>query len=166
MNTLCYSKALKLNQEGMAKTTAGTMINLVASDTLLFERCWFVACIVPALCMAGVTIYLMYSLAGEAVLVALAVFAFAMVGTTVVAAVIGRLRMKVGIADGIRLSVWEELLTSIQVIKMYCWEATFLKKLVDARKSSEDTYKQIASYMSVYVLFFNYRQALLTNYDS
>ena len=61
----------------------------------------------------------------------------------------GSLRSKTGQAADKRLTILEEMVSAIQVVKMYCWEKFFVAKLVDARREEINYYKTQAIFQGM-----------------
>ena len=87
--------------------------------------------------------------AGWPAAIGLFIYVILIVAVMVLTVKNGALRTKTGKeADG-RLSVLEELLKTMLVVKMYCWEYLFLKRLVDRRKAEVEFYKLQARLLAI-----------------
>ena len=78
-------------------------------------------------------------------------FVYCLIVSAIVVLIVksGALRTKTGQEADKRLSVLEELLSAMQIVKMYCWESLFLQRLVDRRKTEVALYKLQARLLAV-----------------
>ena len=81
-----------------------------------------------------VGVWLIHNRVGNAAFAALGTLFFLMLATSLNGFFVGKARQKIaGYADR-RIKTLEETINSILVVKMYCWESFFLKKIIDSRK--------------------------------
>ncbi|CAH2068608.1 unnamed protein product, partial [Iphiclides podalirius] len=136
--SLLFRKILKLNRAGLDKTEPGQVINLMSNDVNRFDMAalflhyiWVMPIVVP------VVSYLVWQHVGVATLAALAVI---FLQTILVQAYLsnlqGRFRGKIAKRTDERVKVMSELVSGVQVIKMYAWEKPF-EKLVDKLRRLE-----------------------------
>ncbi|KAI5634784.1 ABC transporter transmembrane region domain-containing protein [Phthorimaea operculella] len=134
--SLIYRKILKLNRAGSNKTAPGQVINLMSNDVNRFDMAslflnyiWVMPLCVP------VVSYLVWNHIGWATLAALGVI---LIQTVVVQAYLSRrqgiLRGKIAKRTDERVKVMSELVSGVQVIKMYAWEKPFEKLVHQLRK--------------------------------
>ncbi|XP_018579794.1 probable multidrug resistance-associated protein lethal(2)03659 isoform X2 [Anoplophora glabripennis] len=146
--SLVYRKLLKLSQASLGQTAAGQLVNLLSNDVQRFDQAsiylhyiW----LMPLQCAAG--FYVMYRSVGVA--------AFAGMTAMVLEAIPlqgylsnlqGKLRFKIAQRTDHRVKLMSEIVSGIQVIKMYAWEKSFEKVVELARKVEVDVIK-VASYL-------------------
>ncbi|KAG6458672.1 hypothetical protein O3G_MSEX010994 [Manduca sexta] len=136
--SLLYRKVLKLNRTGLNKTETGQVINLMSNDVSRFDLValflnylWVMPIVVP------VVSYLVWQHVQWAIFAALGVI---FLQTVLVQAYLsnlqGVLRGKIAKRTDERVKVMSELISGVQVIKMYAWEKPF-EKLVDKLRKLE-----------------------------
>ncbi|XP_072936017.1 ATP-binding cassette subfamily C member 4-like [Epargyreus clarus] len=136
--SLLYRKILRLNRTGLSKTEPGQVINLMSNDVQRFDLAplflhylWVMPIVVP------VVSYMVWQHIAYATLAALAVI---FIQTVVIQAYLskrqGVLRGKIAKRTDERVKVMSELVSGVQVIKMYAWEKPF-EKLVDKLRKYE-----------------------------
>ncbi|KAK9889087.1 hypothetical protein WA026_004359 [Henosepilachna vigintioctopunctata] len=139
-STLIYRKSLRLNRTSLSKTTVGQIINLLSNDVsrfdegfVLFHFIW----IAPIQTCFGV--YLIYREIQVAAFFGIA-FLLAFIPLQIwVGNRTSTLRLQTAIRTDERVRLMNEILTGIQVIKMYCWEKPFAKLIQHARKREMKT---------------------------
>ncbi|KAL3283208.1 hypothetical protein HHI36_006357 [Cryptolaemus montrouzieri] len=134
-STLLYRKALRLSRTSLSKTTVGQIINLLSNDVskfdegfLLFHFIW----IAPMQTCFG--LYLIYREIQVSAFFGMA-FLLAFIPLQVwVGKRTSTLRLRTATRTDERVRMMNEIITGIQVIKMYCWEKPFTKLIELARK--------------------------------
>ncbi|CAH1104964.1 unnamed protein product [Psylliodes chrysocephalus] len=133
---LIYRKALKLSKTALGDTASGKIVNLLSNDvsrfdlvSLFLHQMWL------GPCSAIIIMVLLYRDAGYAGIVGiLAVFI-----TVFLQAYTGKLsakyRRQTAMRTDERVRLMDEILSGIQVIKMYAWEIPFQKIIKLARKA-------------------------------
>lgn len=154
---LVYRKALKLSHKALGQTNVGQMVNLLSNDVNRFDvylNC--VPYILVAPLQAIVCIGYMYFynfgwpvFAGAAPLLLFIPFQLFM------ANLFSKVRNRAAIIADERIRLMNELIPSMRVIKMYCWEKPFAKLVESIRRREVALLKIIALLRSVdYVLAF------------
>ncbi|KAJ8931068.1 hypothetical protein NQ314_016097, partial [Rhamnusium bicolor] len=146
--SLVYRKLLKLSQTSLGQTAAGQLVNFLSNDVQRFDQAsiflhyiW----IMPIQCVTG--FYVMYRSVGIAALagmIAMALEAIPLQGY--LSKLQGKLRFKIAQRTDHRVKLMSEIVSGIQVIKMYAWEKSFEKVVELARKMEIDVIKT-ASYI-------------------
>ena len=95
------------------------------------------------------SIVVLIYIAGWSAVIGLVVYCIMVFVVLGLMAKMGALRTKTGQEADERLSVLEELLSAMQVVKMYCWEYLFLKRLVDRRKAEVALYRLQARLLAI-----------------
>jgi hypothetical protein len=125
-SSLIYRKTLRLSRTALAATTVGHVVNLLSNDVNKFDQGFVLAnfaWIAPI--QAAVGTYLLYNEIGVC-----AIFGMALLLSFIpLQAWFGKkcssLRMKIAVKTDKRVRLMNELISGIQVIKMYCWEKPF-----------------------------------------
>ncbi|KAL4705012.1 hypothetical protein ACJJTC_009800 [Scirpophaga incertulas] len=139
--SIMYRKILKLDRIGMGKTETGQVINIMSNDVnrfdlvaLFLNYIWVMPIVVP------VVSYLVWQHVQYATFAALAVIFLQVVLVQVYLSNLqGVLRGKIARRTDERVKVMSELVSGVQVIKMYAWEKPF-EKLVDRLRKLEVKY--------------------------
>ncbi|CAG9783009.1 unnamed protein product [Diatraea saccharalis] len=134
--SLIYRKILKLDRIGMSKTETGQVINLMSNDVNRFDMValflnylWVMPIVVP------VVSYLIWQHVTYAVFAALLVIFVQVVLVQVYLSNLqGKFRGKIAKRTDERVRVMSELVSGVQVIKMYAWEKPFEKIVDNLRK--------------------------------
>ena len=133
--TLLYKKSLRLNSSSEKKTSVGKVVNIVSNDLSRIDRT------VKLLALAtqfpiffAFTIYQVHQRMGLAVLatvIGVIAFFLLMIWQAVK---IGQIRTKIAPSTDNRCKGTEELVGAMNIVKMYCWESSFLEKIIKNRK--------------------------------
>nr|CAH7760502.1 unnamed protein product [Callosobruchus chinensis] len=144
---LIYRKALKLNKAALGEVTIGQMINLLANDVSRFESCLqelhdlWVGPLETLIVMYLTYYYMGYSaLAGPLFLLCFVPFQLYL------GKLISKFRLRIALRTDHRVRLMNEVITGIQVIKTYTWEAAF-SKAVDLARGKETKSIRSASYI-------------------
>ncbi|CAH1159391.1 unnamed protein product [Phaedon cochleariae] len=146
--SLIYRKILKLSQCSIGQTASGQVVNLMSNDVQRFDTAslylhyiW----VIPI--MYASAFYIMYNIIGVAALVPM----LAMIIQSVplqgyLSRVQGVLRFKIALRTDHRVKLMSEIVSGIQVIKMYGWEKPF-EKLVELSRKLEIKFISKTSYI-------------------
>nr|XP_023023834.1 probable multidrug resistance-associated protein lethal(2)03659 isoform X1 [Leptinotarsa decemlineata]XP_023023843.1 probable multidrug resistance-associated protein lethal(2)03659 isoform X1 [Leptinotarsa decemlineata] len=137
--SLIYRKSLKLSKTALAETTVGQMVNLLSNDVGRFD---FAAQHIHNLWIAPletvVVMYLLYIYVGPTGLVG-TIFLLSFIPFQMyMAKLTSKLRLKTAIRTDERVRLMNEIISGIQVIKMYTWEKPFAKLVDIVRKREID----------------------------
>ncbi|XP_026764574.2 ATP-binding cassette sub-family C member 4-like [Galleria mellonella] len=134
--SLVYRKILKLNHTGINKTGPGHVINLMSNDVNRFDiAVIYLHFVWIAPIVASFVSYLVWKLVSWATLSGLAVMLLQSVVIQVYLSKLqGSLRGKIARRTDERVKVMNEVVSGIQVIKMYSWETPFQKVVDNLRK--------------------------------
>ncbi|KAK5646963.1 hypothetical protein RI129_005427 [Pyrocoelia pectoralis] len=125
---LIYRKALRLSKTALGETSVGQMVNLLSNDVNRFDTALIFAhflWIAPL--QFVIAIYLVYRTVGISAIFGACVsliFIGIMFGTS---KILGNLRSKTAYKTDERSRLMNELISGIQVIKMYVWEKPLTK---------------------------------------
>ncbi|CAH0557608.1 unnamed protein product [Brassicogethes aeneus] len=152
--SLIYRKALKLSKTALGETTAGQVVNLLSNDVNRFD----VAVIFAHNLWVGpletiVCTYLMYLQVGvSAVIGVLLLIAFIPI-QIYLGKKISVFRLRTALRTDERVRLMNEIISGIQVIKMYAWEKPFAQLVALARRYEIKSIR-IASFMRGIILSF------------
>ncbi|KAL3283448.1 hypothetical protein HHI36_006593 [Cryptolaemus montrouzieri] len=136
LSSLIYRKILKLSQLSLGKTAAGQVVNLLSNDVARFD---LVVLGLNYLWIGPIQVvivsYLMWSQMGPSSMVGVLTM---LIMTVPLQLLLGSLtsknRIQVARKTDHRVRIMSEILSGIQVIKMYAWETPFEKVVELARK--------------------------------
>ncbi|PNF20422.1 Multidrug resistance-associated protein 4 [Cryptotermes secundus] len=134
--SLIYRKSLRLSRTALGETAAGKVVNLLSNDVSRFD-------------MVSIFLHAMWTAPLSAVIITYFLFVNAgysgLIGIGIVFLIVplqsytGRLtsiyRERTAIRTDERVRLMDEIISGIQVIKMYVWEKPFAKMVSLARKS-------------------------------
>ncbi|CAH0405949.1 unnamed protein product [Chilo suppressalis] len=134
-SSLMYRKLMRMNNASLGDTAAGKVVNILSNDMQRFDLAmlflhyvWIIPIQMAAVC------YLGYMQAGPAALVGLAaIIVIALPIQGVLGNLIGKLRFRIAEKTDERIKVMTEVISGIQVIKMYAWELPFQNVVGDKR---------------------------------
>ncbi|XP_044266058.1 probable multidrug resistance-associated protein lethal(2)03659 isoform X2 [Tribolium madens] len=139
-SSLLYRKALRLSQTALASTTIGQLVNLLSNDVSRFDQGFLLAHYVwigPI--QAAVGTYLIYREIGVAAFFGIG-FLLSFIPMQIW---LGKrtsvLRLRTALRTDERVRLMNEVISGIQVIKMYCWEKPFSQLIAYARKKEMNT---------------------------
>ncbi|XP_056644078.1 ATP-binding cassette sub-family C member 4-like [Diorhabda sublineata] len=132
---LIYRKALKLSKTALVETTIGQMVNLLSNDVGRFDfsvqhihNLWL------APCETIIVMILLYFYVGVTGLVGCVFLLSFLPFQMYMAKLTSRYRLKTAIRTDERVRLMNEIISGIQVIKMYTWEKPFAKLIEFVRR--------------------------------
>ncbi|XP_074027104.1 probable multidrug resistance-associated protein lethal(2)03659 isoform X2 [Leptinotarsa decemlineata] len=134
--SLIYRKALRIQLTALGGRTVGNAVNLMSNDVVRFDMApMFVHYLWIAPLQLFVILYFMYKIVDiSSVIGLLAIFVF--IPLQVVLGIrTSVLRKHAGARTDERVRQMNEIIKSMQVIKMYAWENAFAKLIANLRKS-------------------------------
>ncbi|KAF5283714.1 hypothetical protein FQR65_LT13749 [Abscondita terminalis] len=153
--SLIYRKCLRLSKTSMAKTTIGQMVNLLSNDVnrfdvaVLFAHYFWIGPIQAIICT-----YFMYEEVGYSALIGvLSLLLLIPLQSFGLAKMIARFRFKTATKTDERVRLMNEIISGIQVIKMYNWEQPFARFVALARRN-EIKFIRSASFIRGIILSF------------
>ncbi|KAF5283707.1 hypothetical protein FQR65_LT13742 [Abscondita terminalis] len=153
--SLIYRKSLKLSKTSLEKTTIGQTVNLLSNDVNRFDvaaqfmhQLW-----VGPLEIIIVT-YFMYEEVGVPALLGIIVLLLFIPLQLSLGKVSATYRLRTALRTDERVRLMNEIISGIQVIKMYTWEKPFEKIVAFARRHEIKSLR-ITSYIRACVLSFS-----------
>ncbi|KAJ3634109.1 hypothetical protein MTP99_011017 [Tenebrio molitor] len=157
--SLIYRKALKLSKSALVETTVGQMVNLMSNDVNRFDfLVLHVHHLVIAPLEAIVVIYLLYATVDAAALAGAGLLLLFVPLQMYLGKRTAFYRRRTAVKTDQRVRLMNEIITGIQVIKMYTWEKPFAK-LVELARKYEITQIRASSYLKAinvsFIIFLN-----------
>ncbi|XP_017777137.1 PREDICTED: probable multidrug resistance-associated protein lethal(2)03659 [Nicrophorus vespilloides] len=142
-SSLMYRKTLRLDGRTFEKFTVGQLVNLLSNDVSKFDQnfvfahsCW----VTPIQTVVGA--YLIYNNIGVSGLIG---FAFLLLSFPLLVWVGKRtsvLRLTTAMTTDKRVRIMNELISGMQVIKMYTWEKPFIDLITSIRQKEIQTIRK------------------------
>ncbi|XP_058800144.1 ATP-binding cassette sub-family C member 4-like isoform X2 [Phymastichus coffea] len=161
--SVIYRKALRLSKAALGETAPGKIVNLVASDVTRFETIF-------------VCLHHMWSAPLSTIIITILLYIeigwSALIGTSIVFLIVpiqgylGKLsskyRLQTSLKTDERIRLMDEIISGVQVIKMYAWEKPFCTLVELARRLELKVIKKSSYIRGIYMTFvlFNARIAL------
>ncbi|XP_078045914.1 ATP-binding cassette sub-family C member 4 [Augochlora pura] len=149
---LIYKKILRLSKSALTQTTCGQVVNLLSNDLQRFEKfCYFMHFIWVSPAQVVTISALIWIKIGVLTLISvgtLLCLSFALHIFTVKKS--NKLRGMIAYLTDRRVQLMQELITGIQVIKMYAWEKPFSNIITAVRKKEV---LKIRGSMNIYGLY-------------
>ncbi|KAK4879947.1 hypothetical protein RN001_008093 [Aquatica leii] len=149
---LVYRKSLKLDSHSMSKDTSGQAITLITKDIDIFDsallmlhKLWV------GTIQTFIMIYIMYAQIGPAALVGALAVLLPLPVLGYLGKKVSEKRLSSAKYTDERVRKTQELLTSIETIKMYTWETFFEKAIINLRKK-EITNLRMLLYIKALIL--------------
>nr|UOU03341.1 ATP-binding cassette subfamily C4-1-2 [Brachionus rubens] len=131
---LIYKKVLKLSLKTIDSKSAGDVINLLSTDATRIEYgIYYLPYLITGPIQMVIVIVIVYLEVGLTFLAGLLLLALIMPAKALIAKLYNKNRSKNCKKSDERVSVLTEILNSIKIIKMYCWEVPFSKRVTDLR---------------------------------
>ncbi|KAJ8684206.1 hypothetical protein QAD02_019998, partial [Eretmocerus hayati] len=151
---LIYRKTLRLNKSVLDQTAAGQVVNLMSNDVSRFDTLFqFFNMVWITPIQAILIIYVMWDAIGVLLLVGIAILLIIAVPLQSIVIYASKiLRSKIAVLTDKRVQLMSELVSGIQVVKMYAWEKPF-EKIVNQTRLAE--MKKITATSHVRSFFFS-----------
>ncbi|EGC38375.1 hypothetical protein DICPUDRAFT_148988 [Dictyostelium purpureum] len=131
-----YKKSLKLSNSSRNKKSNGEIVNLMSNDAQrLLEIFQFVNIALFALPMIGVAMVLLYQCLGWPSFITLAVMGLTLPFNSLQGSKLSKFRRKLVQFTDQRVKVTNEMFQAIKTIKLYSWEDSFLKRVLEKREN-------------------------------
>ncbi|RZC36351.1 multidrug resistance-associated protein, partial [Asbolus verrucosus] len=133
--SLIYRKSLRLSKSALVETTVGQMVNLLSNDVNRFD---FAVIHLHNLWVAPIetviVMYLLYTTLGPASITGIGILLLFIPLQFYLGKRTSVYRLRTALKTDQRVRLMNEIITGIQVIKMYTWEKPFAKLVEVARK--------------------------------
>lgn len=159
--SIMFRKALCLSQTALGETTVGQVINLISNDVNRFDIAantihyiW----IGPLLTI--VVIYFLWHEIGVSSLIGVSGFLFFIPLQCLLGKKMSEYRLKTSTITDERIRLMNEIISGIQIIKMYTWEKPFAKLIEHTRKKEMKQIRR-TSFLGILTFAFQIIQAKL-----
>lgn len=137
VSSMVYRKILRLSQRALHQTAAGQVVNLLSNDVQRFDLvAQFIHFFWITPIQVAIISYLMYNIVGIS---SLSGIGFIIITTVPFQSYLGKItskyRLQVAKRTDYRVRIMSEILSGVQVIKMYAWEKPFQKVVALARRT-------------------------------
>ncbi|XP_052748998.1 probable multidrug resistance-associated protein lethal(2)03659 [Galleria mellonella] len=147
-SSLIYRKLLRLDLTVGGKASeglAGHVINLLTTDAQRFDMAsLFLVDLVKTPIESTLIVYLMYRQIGVAALIGVAFLLLFIPLQAYLGKVSSKLRRQTAVRTDNRIRLMNEVIQSIEAIKMYAWEDAFAKIIGQARKKEMNVIKKMS----------------------
>ncbi|XP_076255687.1 putative multidrug resistance-associated protein lethal(2)03659 isoform X3 [Rhynchophorus ferrugineus] len=155
--TLIYRKSLKLSKTALGETTVGQVVNLLSNDVNRFDiACIFAHYLWLAPVETIVCTYLMYLHVGVSAIIGVFLVIMFIPMQIYLGKKISRLRLKTALRTDERMRLMNEIISGIQVIKMYAWEKPFAKLIALVRRNEIRAIKNTSYMRGIQLSFIMY----------
>ncbi|XP_043486928.1 ATP-binding cassette sub-family C member 4-like isoform X2 [Polistes fuscatus] len=161
--SVVYRKALRLSQTALGDTAPGKVVNLVANDVNRFDLVSiFIHHMWSAPLSALIIAYFLYTEAGYSGLFGIAAVFVVVPIQSYTGKLSSKFRLQTAIKTDERVRLMDEIISGVQVIKMYAWEKPFCALVELARKLELQVVSKSSSIRGIYMTFnlFTTRMAL------
>ncbi|XP_011700174.1 PREDICTED: probable multidrug resistance-associated protein lethal(2)03659, partial [Wasmannia auropunctata] len=161
--SVIYRKALRLSTTALGETAPGKVVNLVANDVNRFE---FVTYLIhymwSAPLSALIVAYILYREVNYAGLIGIAALLMVVPILSYSGKLTSKFRLQTAIKTDERVRLMDEIISGVQVIKMYAWEKPFCAMVELARKLELRVVTKSSYIRGIYMTFslFTTRMAL------
>ncbi|XP_011877734.1 PREDICTED: multidrug resistance-associated protein 4-like [Vollenhovia emeryi] len=133
--SLVYRKALRLSKTALGETAPGKVVNLVANDVSRFDLVTiFIHHMWSAPLSALIVAYILYQEVGYPGLIGIAAIFVVVPLQSYTGKLSSKFRLQTAIKTDERVRLMDEIISGVQVIKMYAWEKPFCAMVELARK--------------------------------
>ncbi|EDV33395.1 uncharacterized protein Dana_GF24219 [Drosophila ananassae] len=144
VSTAIYRKALRLSRTALGDTTTGQVVNLISNDLGRFDR----ALIHFHFLWLGplellISSYFLYQQIGVASLYGIGILLLFLPFQTYLSRLTSKLRLQTALRTDQRVRMMNEIISGIQVIKMYTWEKPFGKVIEQLRRSEMSSIRKV-----------------------
>ncbi|XP_046392391.1 ATP-binding cassette subfamily C member 4-like isoform X2 [Ischnura elegans] len=155
--SLMYRKALRLSQSSLGEATVGQIVNMMSNDVNNFDYLMgFAHDIWIGPLQTAIVAYLIWNDMGALALIGLLALILIIPFQSWMGQLTSIFRMKMADRTDSRVKLMNEIITGIQVIKMYTWEKPFSKLISMARRSEIKQATNLSIIRALYVSFTQY----------
>ncbi|GJQ66878.1 hypothetical protein Trydic_g7901 [Trypoxylus dichotomus] len=162
--SLVYRKSLKLSTSSLIEITNGKIVTIISKDVMLFETMLqFINEVWIGIIQVIAMTYVMYTQIGVPALIGIGFLVALTPLQGVVAKLTMKTKLKVLARFDERIRLIQEILSSIQIIKIYTWE-NYFRKLVDAIRTSEVAKLRMMYYLKVITIALGHMSSKISFY--
>ncbi|CAH0558003.1 unnamed protein product [Brassicogethes aeneus] len=133
---LIYRKALRLSKTALGETASGKIVNLLSNDVSRFDIVSvFIHHMWVAPCSTLFVMYFLWVKAGYAGIIGIIPVFLVVPFQSYTGKLSAKYRKQTAMKTDERVRLMDEIITGVQVIKMYAWEKPFAKLIKFARKA-------------------------------
>ncbi|XP_076290649.1 ATP-binding cassette sub-family C member 4 isoform X2 [Lasioglossum baleicum] len=161
--SVVYRKALRLSKTALGETAPGKVVNLVANDVNRFDLVSIFIHYMWSAPLSGLIIaYFLYTEAGYAGLIGIAAVFVVVPIQSYTGKLSSKFRLQTAVKTDERVRLMDEIISGVQVIKMYAWEKPFCALIETARKLELQVVTKSSYIRGIYMTFnlFTTRMAL------
>lgn len=160
--SLIYRKVMRMSSGALAQTTAGQVVNLLSNDVNRFDYAFIYTHFIWILPLQVVVVcYLIYLKIGYAAIVGVIGIVLQTIPVqSYMSKLAARLRMKTACKTDERVRIMDEIISGMQVIKMYAWEKPFEQVVALARKNEIKCITSASYLRGVYLSFMVFTERL------
>ncbi|KAL6254634.1 hypothetical protein P5V15_013941 [Pogonomyrmex californicus] len=161
--SVVYRKALRLSKTALGETAPGKVVNLMANDVNRFD---LVSILIHHMWSAPlstlIVAYILYQNVGYAGLIGIVAIFIVVPIQSYTGKLSSKFRLQTAIKTDERVRLMDEIISGVQVIKMYAWEKPFCAMIELARKFELRVVTKSSYIRGVYMTFnlFTTRMAL------
>ncbi|KAJ3656119.1 hypothetical protein Zmor_015217 [Zophobas morio] len=151
-SSMVYRKSLRLSKSALGDTNIGQIVNLLTTDMQQMNpliRALCSICISPF--QTAIVLYLLYDYCGPTALVGIVLIITLTPFQMFLSKIVASLRLKVAVRTDDRMSHMNEIISGIQVIKLYGWEQPFIK-LIDTFRRVEVKFIKKLTYLFSFLI--------------
>ncbi|VVC94160.1 unnamed protein product [Leptidea sinapis] len=159
-SSLIYRKVLRMSQLSLGDVAAGKLVNLLSNDVARFDLAFmFLHYIWLVPLQLGIVMYFLYDIGGYAPFVGLfGVILLILPIQATLTKYTATIRRVVAERTDRRIKLMSEIISGIQVIKMYAWEKSFQKIVTAVRKHELSAIKKSMFVRSVFLGFMMFAE--------
>lgn len=160
--SLIYRKVMRMSSGALAQTTAGQVVNLLSNDVNRFDYAFIFTHFIWLLPLQVIVVcYLIYLKIGYAAIVGVIGIVLQTIPVqSYMSKLAARLRMKTACRTDERVRIMDEIISGMQVIKMYAWEKPFEQVVALARKNEINSITSASYLRGVYLSFMVFTERL------
>ncbi|XP_045455226.1 ATP-binding cassette sub-family C member 4-like [Melitaea cinxia] len=160
--SLIYRKVMRMSSGALAQTTAGQVVNLLSNDVNRFDYAFIYTHFIWLLPIQVLLVcYLIYIRIGYAAIIGVVGIVVQTIPVqSYMSKLAAKLRMKTAYKTDERVRIMDEIISGMQVIKMYAWEKPFEKIVAMARKNEIKCITSASYLRGVYLSFMVFTERL------
>ncbi|XP_026726081.1 multidrug resistance-associated protein 4 [Trichoplusia ni] len=160
--SLIYRKVMRMSSGALAQTTAGQVVNLLSNDVNRFDYAFIYTHFIWLLPLQVIVVcYLIYLKIGYAAIVGVIGIVLQTIPVqSYMSKLAARLRMRTACKTDERVRIMDEIISGMQVIKMYAWEKPFEQVVALARKNEINCITSASYLRGVYLSFMVFTERL------